>query len=98
MSGVGSFSKPCRTLYVAGLMKSKVFKKRKKEREFHMFKPIIYFIHPTFHLFIFFLDQYDGKELEDALWKHFGEWGEIESVNVVLRLSIAFIRLLFVVV
>ncbi|CAE7475619.1 cwc2, partial [Symbiodinium microadriaticum] len=29
---------------------------------------------------------------EAALWKHFGEWGELENVNVIQRLSIAFVR------
>jgi hypothetical protein len=29
---------------------------------------------------------------EAALWKHFGVWGELENVNVILRLSIAFDR------
>eukprot|EP01034_Spumella_vulgaris_P039440 gene39440-48738_t len=32
------------------------------------------------------------KALEDALWRHFGEWGELESMNVIHRLSIAFPR------
>ena len=32
------------------------------------------------------------KALEDAVWKHFSEWGEVENVNVVHRLSIAFPR------
>ena len=32
------------------------------------------------------------KALEDSIWKHFGEWGELESVNVIHRLSIAFPR------
>lgn len=59
MSGVGSFMKPCRTLFVGNLLKSK----------------------------------YDSPgSLEQALWKHFGEWGELESVNVIHRLSIAFPR------
>jgi hypothetical protein len=59
MSGVGSFMRPCRTLFVGNLLKN----------------------------------QYSTpKELEDALWKHFGEWGELESLNVIHRLSIAFPR------
>lgn len=59
MSGVGTFAKPCRTLFVGNLQKSK----------------------------------YDSpKDLEDTLWRHFGEWGELESLNVVHRLSIAFPR------
>lgn len=32
------------------------------------------------------------KALEDACWKHFSEWGELENVNVIHRLSIAFPR------
>ena len=59
MSGVGSFMKPCRTLFVANLLKHKYT---------------------------------TPKAMEDALWKHFGEWGELESVNVIMRLSIAFPR------
>ena len=59
MSGVGSFMKPCRTLYIAGIVKQK-------------YEP--------------------QKTLEEALWKHFGEWGEIENVNVIYRISIAFVR------
>lgn len=59
MSGVGSFMKPCRTLFVGGLLKQK----------------------------------YDSpKEHEEAIWKHFGEWGEVENVNIIQRLSIAFVR------
>lgn len=59
MNGTGSFMKPCRTLFVGGLVKQK----------------------------------YNSpKELEDACWKHFAEWGELENVNVIHRLSIAFPR------
>ena len=59
MNGVGSFMKPCRTLFVGNLLKQK----------------------------------YDTpKALEDACWKGFEEWGELESVNVIHRLSIAFPR------
>lgn len=59
MSGVGCFTKPCRTLFVGNLQKA----------------------------------PYESpKALEDALWRHFGEWGELESVNVIHRLSIAFPR------
>ncbi|KAJ1419789.1 hypothetical protein B484DRAFT_453306 [Ochromonadaceae sp. CCMP2298] len=58
MGGVGTFMKPCRTLFVGGLLKAK----------------------------------YTPKELEQTLWKHFGEWGEVESLNVIHRLSIAFPR------
>jgi hypothetical protein len=59
MSGVGCFTKPCRTLFVGNLLKSK----------------------------------YETpKALEDALWRHFGLWGELESLNVIHRLSIAFPR------
>jgi hypothetical protein len=59
MNGVGSFAKPCRTLYVAGLLKAKYA---------------------------------SNKALEDALWAHFGEWGEVENINVVYRISTAFVR------
>ena len=59
MNGVGSFMKPCRTLYVANLLKSKYN---------------------------------TPKELDEALTLHFSEWGEVENVNVIHRLSIAFIR------
>lgn len=59
MSGVGSFMKPCRTLFVGNLQKTKYT---------------------------------TPKDLEDALWRHFGEWGELESLNVIHRLSIAFPR------
>ena len=59
MSGVGSFMKPCRTLFVGGLVKHKYS---------------------------------TPKALEDAVWKHFAEWGELENVNVIHRLSIAFPR------
>lgn len=59
MSGVGTFSKPCRTLFVGNLNKSSYA---------------------------------TPKDLEDALWRHFGEWGELESLNVIHRLSIAFPR------
>jgi hypothetical protein len=59
MSGVGTFMKPCRTLFVGNLLKGK----------------------------------YNSpKDLEDSLWRHFGEWGEVESLNVIHRLSIAFPR------
>lgn len=59
MSGVGSFMKPCRTLFVGNLLKN----------------------------------QYaTPKALEEACWKHFAEWGELESLNVIHRLSIAFPR------
>ncbi|KAJ0402192.1 hypothetical protein P43SY_008056 [Pythium insidiosum] len=33
-----------------------------------------------------------GKQVEAAVWKHFEEWGEVESVNVIHRLSICFVR------
>lgn len=59
MSGVGSFMKPCRTLFIGNLLKAK----------------------------------YETPQaLEDAMWRHFGEWGEVESINVIHRLSIAFPR------
>ena len=59
MNGVGSFMKPCRTLYVGNLQKSK------------------------YHV---------AKDLEDAIKRHFSEWGELENCNVIHRLSIAFPR------
>lgn len=59
MTGVGSFMKPCRTLFVGNLLKHKYT---------------------------------TPKQLEDTLWRHFCEWGELESLNVVYRLSIAFPR------
>lgn len=34
----------------------------------------------------------DPAALEETLWRHFGEWGEIENVNLISRLSIAFVR------
>lgn len=33
-----------------------------------------------------------SKQLEQTLWKHFGEWGEVENINVIHRLSICFVR------
>lgn len=32
------------------------------------------------------------KDMEDCLWKHFSEWGELENINVIWRLSICFPR------
>jgi hypothetical protein len=32
------------------------------------------------------------KATEAALWKQFGEWGEVENINVIHRLSICFVR------
>lgn len=59
MSGVGSFLKPCRTLFVGGILKHK----------------------------------YDSpQQIEESVWKHFGEWGEVENVNLVQRLAVAFVR------
>lgn len=34
----------------------------------------------------------DPKATEAALWKQFGEWGEVENINVIYRLSICFVR------
>lgn len=59
MTGTGSFMKPCRTLFVGGLLK-------------HKYDP--------------------PQTMEEALWKNFGEWGEVEHINVIYRLSIAFVR------
>ena len=59
MDGTGSFANPCRTLYVAGLLR----------------------------------ERYNSnKEFEDAVWRHFGEWGELENINVIHRISTAFPR------
>lgn len=62
MNGVGSFMKPCRTLYVGNLLKQ---------------------------------NYSSPKALEESLRKHFGEWGELENLNVIHRLSIAFPRFRF---
>ncbi|KAJ8614268.1 hypothetical protein CTAYLR_001138 [Chrysophaeum taylorii] len=59
MTGVGAMMKPCRTLYVGGLVKA---------------------------------EYADPAALEETIWRHFGEWGELENVNLVSRLSIAFVR------
>jgi hypothetical protein len=53
------------------------------------------FLKPCRTLFVGGLQKhkYDPPQLlESALWKHFGEWGEVEHVNVIYRLSIAFVR------
>jgi len=34
----------------------------------------------------------DPRACEAALWRGFGEWGEVENVNLISRLSIAFVR------
>lgn len=34
----------------------------------------------------------DPAALDEALWRNFGEWGEVENINLVSRLSIAFVR------
>ena len=34
----------------------------------------------------------DPMALEEALWRNFGEWGEVENINLISRLSIAFVR------
>lgn len=54
MTGVGSFSSDCRTLYVGGLKKK--------------------------------------DDIETLLHRHFGMWGEIEQLNIISRLSVAFVR------
>ncbi|KAJ1458573.1 hypothetical protein M885DRAFT_614423 [Pelagophyceae sp. CCMP2097] len=59
MTGVGSISKPCRTLYVGGLLKA---------------------------------EYADPGALEEALWRNFGEFGEVENINLISRLSICFAR------
>jgi WW domain len=53
------------------------------------------FMNPSRTLFVGNLtrSKYESpKALEDAVWRHFSEWGELENVNVVHRLSIAFPR------
>lgn len=37
--------------------------------------------------------KYESVEaLEKRLWEQFGEWGEVESINLITRLSVAFVR------
>lgn len=43
-------------------------------------------------LYVAGLKRLDGYDLKDAITRHFSEWGEIELVNVIFRLSIAFVR------
>jgi hypothetical protein len=53
------------------------------------------FLNPSRTLFVGGLNKApyaSPKALEEALWRHFGEWGELENVNVIHRLSIAFPR------
>jgi hypothetical protein len=53
------------------------------------------FVNPCRTLYVGGLlkEKYKSKEdLEDAVWRHFGEWGELENVNVVHHLSVAFPR------
>ena len=53
------------------------------------------FLNPSRTLFVGNLakTQYlTPKLLEETIWKHFSEWGELENVNVIHRLSIAFPR------
>ena len=38
------------------------------------------------------LKRHDGYDLKEAITRHFSEFGEIELVNVIFRLSIAFVR------
>ena len=54
MTGVGSFSSDCRTLYVGGIKKK--------------------------------------DDVEALLQRHFGMWGEVEQLNIISRLSVAFVR------
>ena len=37
-------------------------------------------------------DYKDPRALEECLWRHFGDFGEIENINLIARLSIAFVR------
>ena len=52
------------------------------------------FMNPSRTLFVGNLtrSKYVPKTLEEAMWKHFSEWGEVENINVIHRLSIAFPR------
>ncbi len=34
----------------------------------------------------------NAKAYDEGLWKIFGEWGEVEHINVIYRLSIGFVR------
>jgi hypothetical protein len=43
-----------------------------------------YFFHHTAYFFY--------QALEEVLWRQFGEWGELENINVIHRLSICFVR------
>ena len=43
-------------------------------------------------LYVAGLKRLDGYDLKEAITRHFSEWGEIELVNVIFRLSIAFVR------
>lgn len=43
-------------------------------------------------LYVAGLKRHDGYDLKDAITRHFSEFGEIELVNVIFRLSIAFVR------
>ena len=38
------------------------------------------------------LKRLDGYDLKEAITRHFSEFGEVELVNVIFRLSIAFVR------
>ena len=38
------------------------------------------------------LKRHDGYDLKEAITRHFSEFGEVELVNVIFRLSIAFVR------
>lgn len=59
MDGVGSFTRPSRTLYVGGILKAAYA---------------------------------DQREVEAVVREQFGEWGEVEHVNFVPRISAAFVR------
>ena len=51
------------------------------------------FLNPSRTLFVGGLKKYaTPKDLEDCVWRHFSEWGELENVNVIHRLSIGFPR------
>ena len=43
-------------------------------------------------LYVAGLKRLDGYDLKEAITRHFSEFGEIELVNVIFRLSIAFVR------
>mmetsp|Transcript_22865 Transcript_22865/g.73595 ORF Transcript_22865/g.73595 Transcript_22865/m.73595 type:complete len:467 (+) Transcript_22865:3-1403(+) len=43
-------------------------------------------------LYVGGLQRTPGMDLKEVIERHFGEWGEVENVNVIYRLAIAFVR------